>query len=102
LRVDDLVCARQSCRSALNLTAPNARTECHSTPLILRAGLNGFRAAFVVIFIAATLGAITAAAFERQARRAEHVSHVIDALGSEGAGPRVAPVPLPVEEPKRR
>jgi EmrB/QacA subfamily drug resistance transporter len=43
-----------------------------STVLVSRAGLDGFRAAFVVISIAAALGAVTAAtAFQRRARTVE-------------------------------
>ena len=44
-----------------------------STALVSRSGLDGFRAAFVVICIAAAVGAVTAGiAFPRRARPAEH------------------------------
>jgi EmrB/QacA subfamily drug resistance transporter len=60
-----------------------------STVLVSQAGLDGFRAAFVVIGIAAALGALTAGtAFQRRYRSAEKEELV--------------PIPVPVEEQKLR
>jgi MFS family permease len=60
-----------------------------STVLVSQAGLDGFRAAFVVISIAAALGALTAGtAFQRRYRSAEKEELV--------------PIPVPVEDLQRR
>jgi sugar phosphate permease len=60
-----------------------------STVLVSQAGLDGFRAAFVVIGIAAALGALTAGtAFQRRYRSAEKEELV--------------PIPVPVEGQKLR
>jgi len=70
-----------------------------STVLVSRTGLEGFRAAFVVISIAAALGALTAGtAFQRRVRPAEEEAPVAGAPAGEGA---LVPVPVPVEEPRR-
>jgi EmrB/QacA subfamily drug resistance transporter len=70
-----------------------------STVLVSQVGLDGFHAAFLVICIAAALGALTATvAFERRARSAEQPSVVPD--GRPGTEVLV-PVPIPVDEPVR-
>jgi MFS family permease len=69
-----------------------------STVLVSRAGLDGFRAAFVVIFIAAALGALTAAtAFQRRARAVDKDAQVPEMAGQAA----LVPVPVPVEERDR-
>jgi EmrB/QacA subfamily drug resistance transporter len=75
-----------------------------STVLVSQAGLSGFHAAFVVICIAAALGALAAAtAFARRARSVEDA-----ALVDTGAGnAALVPVPVPVgqrpgDDPVRR
>jgi MFS family permease len=67
-----------------------------STVLVSRAGLDGFRAAFVVISIAAALGAVTAGtAFQRRTRTVEDEEPVPEVPAGE---PALVPVPVPVEE----
>jgi EmrB/QacA subfamily drug resistance transporter len=69
-----------------------------STVLVSRAGLDGFRAAFVVIGIAAALGAITAGvAFQRRTQRADYDVPVPEMAGDTA----LVPVPVPVEERDR-
>jgi EmrB/QacA subfamily drug resistance transporter len=65
-----------------------------STALVSKAGLDGFRSAFVVIFVAAALGVVTAGvAFTRRARPDEvDISAPGHALGQRG------PVPIPLED----
>jgi EmrB/QacA subfamily drug resistance transporter len=69
-----------------------------STALVSRAGLDGFRAAFVVICAAAALGAVTAAVvFPRRTGPAD-----ADVSSPETAGEAVlVPVPIPVEDGAR-
>jgi EmrB/QacA subfamily drug resistance transporter len=67
-----------------------------STVLVSRSGLSGFRAAFVVISVAAAVGAVVAAAgFQRHPRPAEHA-----ALESQpGTGEEaLVPIPVPAEQ----
>jgi hypothetical protein len=65
-----------------------------STVLASRAGLDGFRAAFVVIGLAAALGALTAAtAFQRRDRSVAREEPISE--GQE-AGAELVPVPVPV------
>lgn len=67
-----------------------------STVLVSQAGLTGFHAAFVVICIAAALGAITATvAFERRAREADEPVFEPEIGAADGT---LAPVPVPVED----
>lgn len=75
-----------------------------STVLVSQPGLSGFHAAFVVICIAAALGALTAvAAFERQSRSAARPAGVAEARpGDQALVPVPVPVPVPVEESARR
>jgi predicted dithiol-disulfide oxidoreductase (DUF899 family) len=71
-----------------------------STVLVSRTGLDGFRAAFVVICIAAALGALTAAiALQRRVRAAEEAP-----LAHEPIGPQPAVVPAidPAEQLRAR
>jgi EmrB/QacA subfamily drug resistance transporter len=70
-----------------------------STVLVSRAGLDGFRAAFVVIGVAAALGALIAGtAFQRRARSAEEAAPV---PGGHPGDTALVPVPIPVEEQRR-
>jgi EmrB/QacA subfamily drug resistance transporter len=67
-----------------------------STVLVSRAGVDGFRAAFVVISIAAALGALTAGtAFQRRAPAVAEEAPMPEGPAGEGA---LAPVPVPVGE----
>ena len=67
-----------------------------STVLVSQAGFDGFHAAFLVICIAAALGALTATvAFERRSRSALDPVGVADAAMRADA---LVPVPVPVEE----
>jgi hypothetical protein len=66
-----------------------------STALVSQAGLAGFHAGFVVIAIAAALGAVTAAvAFERRERGVEHGA--LDAVPE--SADALVPVPVRVDE----
>jgi EmrB/QacA subfamily drug resistance transporter len=67
-----------------------------STTLVSRAGLDGFHAAFAVICVTATLGAVTAAlAFPRRTRPVDAQAPLAEAHAAH-AGP--APVTVPVAE----
>jgi EmrB/QacA subfamily drug resistance transporter len=67
-----------------------------STVLVSRTGLDGFHAAFVVISIAAALGALTAAAgFHRAARPAEQLAP--DTLPLTGDEP-IMPIAVPAQQ----
>jgi EmrB/QacA subfamily drug resistance transporter len=67
-----------------------------STVLVSRAGVDGFRAAFVVICIAAALGALIAGvAFQRRARSVADEAPIPEGPAGEDA---LAPVPVPVGE----
>ena len=67
-----------------------------STVLVSQTGLSGFRAAFVVISVAAALGALTAAAgFQRHARPAEEPA--LDTHPRPGDEP-LMPIPVPVDQ----
>jgi EmrB/QacA subfamily drug resistance transporter len=69
-----------------------------STVLVSRAGLDGFHAAFVVIAIAAALGALTAAtAFQRRPRTVE-----VDGLARQPVGPQPITVPALDQANERR
>jgi EmrB/QacA subfamily drug resistance transporter len=69
-----------------------------STVLVSRAGLDGFHAAFVVIAIAAALGAFTAAtAFQRRPRTVEE-----DRLAQQPIGPQPITVPALDQANERR
>jgi EmrB/QacA subfamily drug resistance transporter len=69
-----------------------------STVLVSRAGLDGFRAAFVMICIAAALGAVTAGvAFPRRTRTAEENVPTLRTAG----GTALVPVPIAVDETNR-
>jgi sugar phosphate permease len=66
-----------------------------STVLVSRAGLDGFRAAFVVICIAAALGAVTAGvAFPRRTRTAEEDRPMLETAGDTA----LMPVPIAIDE----
>src|ERR671918_459059 len=67
-----------------------------STVLVSQTGLSGLRAAFVVISVAAALGALTAAAgFQRHARPAEEPA--LDTHPRPGDEP-LMPIPVPVDQ----
>ncbi|HEU4425750.1 MAG TPA: MFS transporter [Pilimelia sp.] len=67
-----------------------------STVLVSRTGLDGFHAAFVVISIAAALGALTAAAgFQRGTRPAQQPAP--DTVAQTGDEPLV-PIPVPADQ----
>src|ERR671919_3238840 len=67
-----------------------------STVLVSQTGLSGFRAAFVVISVAAALGALAAAAgFQRHARPAEEPA--LDTHPRPGDEP-LMPIPVPVDQ----
>ena len=68
-----------------------------STALVSTAGLDGFRAAFVVIGVTAAVGAITAAVvFPRQSDPTEGDEPLLDTFGEALVG-----VPIPAEEASR-
>jgi EmrB/QacA subfamily drug resistance transporter len=67
-----------------------------STVLVSQAGFDGFHAAFLVICIAAALGALTATvAFERRARS---VDESIVGTSDPAGAPALVPVPVPVDD----
>jgi hypothetical protein len=72
--------------------------------LVSQAGFDGFHAAFLVICIAAALGALTATvAFERRSRSAADEPDV--GTGAPAGAEALVPVPVPVEkasDPVRR
>jgi hypothetical protein len=68
-----------------------------STVLVSQVGFDGFHAAFLVICIAAALGALTATvAFERRSRSGAD-EPVVGTVAPAGA-PALVPVPVPVED----
>jgi EmrB/QacA subfamily drug resistance transporter len=68
-----------------------------STVLVSQLGFDGFHAAFLVICIAAALGALIAAvAFERRARSA--ADDAVVGSVAPASGERLVPVPVPVED----
>jgi EmrB/QacA subfamily drug resistance transporter len=75
-----------------------------STVLVSQAGFDGFHAAFLVICIAAALGALTATvAFERRSRSA--ADEPVVGTGAPAGAEALVPVPVPVEkssDPVRR
>ena len=75
-----------------------------STVLVSQAGFDGFHAAFLVICIAAALGALTATvAFERRSRSAG--DEPVVGTGAPAGAEALVPVPVPVEkasDPVRR
>jgi EmrB/QacA subfamily drug resistance transporter len=69
-----------------------------STALVSRAGLDGFRAAFVVISLVAAVGAVTAGvAFQRRTRSSDEARVSGTPIGDEA----LVPVPVPAQEPRR-